>query len=103
MATKNTNKYTFKGLEEKIDSIDVKCENIERHIGNINVILEKNTGSLEEHMQRSKYLEELLDSMKEKDLKPLTKHVHMVEGVFKFIGLMSVIFGISATIYSFFS
>lgn len=96
MATKKQMDLILVKLESMYEEVDDRLDNIEKVL----ILQEEN---LKTHMQRSRYLEELLDRIKEKDLKPLTKHVHMVEGVFKFIGLMSVIFGISATIYSFFS
>jgi len=92
--SKNTNKYTKTGIENKIDSLDVKVESINTHLNSIAIILEKNTVSLFEHMKRSEHLETIVLNIKEIELKPLQKHVTMVHGVLKFIGIISLLVGI---------
>lgn len=82
-------------LDAVYDEVDKRLDSIEKVL----ILQEEN---LKIHMQRSQHLENMVDRMKEVEVKPLTKHVHMVEGVFKFIGLLSVIAGLIATIFSFF-
>ena len=46
--------------------------------------------NLRTHMRRSDHLESLIEHM-DKDFKPVQKHVIMVEGILKFVGILSLI------------
>lgn len=63
-------------LEDKIDRMSDK-------ITSIDVTLAKQSVILEEHVKRSNLLEEKME--------PLEKHVHMVNGVSKFLVLVGVL------------
>lgn len=95
-------KYTKLGLEAVITSIENKMESIEGKLSSIDVVLQKNTDSLSEHMKRSDNLESLVMTIQEKDLKPLQRHVHYVEGVFKFLGLIALLVGLISGIANLF-
>lgn len=62
-------------LEDKIDKMTDK-------IINIDVTLAKQSVILEEHVKRTNLLEEKME--------PIEKHVHMVNGVSKFLVLVGV-------------
>lgn len=67
-------------LEKKIDAVDEKLDKITEHLSSIDVTLAVNTESLVTHVKRTNLLEA--------ELKPVTKHVAMVEGIFKAIGVV---------------
>lgn len=72
---------------DKLDKILEKIDKVESHVGGQAITLAKLTVSVEDHIRRTNLLEE--------DFKPVKKHVAMVEGALKFIGLL----GILATIF----
>lgn len=82
-------------LSEKIgrqhDELDKRLDNIEK----VMIAQEIN---LKDHMRRSDHLEGLLDTIQEKELKPLHKHVAMVEGAFKFMGVVALFVTIASGI-----
>lgn len=63
-----------------------RLKRIESHIGEINITLAKQSVILEEHVKRSNMLEDAL--------KPVEKHVSMMQGGLKLTGLIGVILGI---------
>ena len=65
-----------------------QLDRIEERLDRIDVTLARNTASLEEHMRRTALLEQ--------EVKPIKAHVAMVNGVFKFLGAISLILGIIA-------
>lgn len=66
-------------LEDKIDSIADRINNIDITLGKQSVILE-------EHIRRTNLLEE--------KLAPIEKHVYMVNGALKVIGFLAICLGI---------
>lgn len=81
-----------------------KLEEIEERLSSIDKTLIKQEMNLERHMLRTDQNEELIqqNSIKNeelfkqhtKELEPIKKHINMVEGVVKFIGIASLIAGI---------
>lgn len=63
-------------LEEKIDKIADKISNIDITLGKQSVILE-------EHVRRTNLLEE--------QIKPIERHVNMVQGGIKLLGLIALV------------
>ncbi len=76
------NSEEYKTLLNKLELLDMKIESIEK----TSIRQEIN---LREHMKRSDSLEQMLLSLEE-DLKPIEKHVAMVEGAIKFLGIISI-------------
>lgn len=79
-------KNNFEFLYHKIDTLDMKLDAIDK-------TLLKQELNLREHMKRSDQLEILIGSVNV-DMKPLQKHVAMVEGGLKLIGIVSLCVGI---------
>lgn len=69
-----------------MDEIKKEIKEIQRSLNNIDVTLAKQHVSLEEHIRRTNLLEQKLE--------PIDTHVKMVNGAFKFIGILSLIVGI---------
>lgn len=87
-------------IEEKLDSFK---QDADKRLDNIEKVLILQEANLEKHMERSEHLEILIDRMEESDLKPLRKHVAMVEGGLKLIGLVGILVGILIGFFKLFS
>ena len=75
---------------EVLNRIITKLDKLDDRIDKVDVTLAKQHESLKEHMRRSDALES--------QMKPVQKHVVMVEGIVKFIGLIGIIIGIASGI-----
>jgi hypothetical protein len=81
-----------------------KLEEIEARLSSIDKTLIKQEMNLERHMLRTDQNEELIQQNAERneelfkqynnELAPIKKHINMVEGVVKFIGIVSLLAGI---------
>jgi hypothetical protein len=80
-------------LEEKVDKILEKVSTIE-------TTLAVQGSVLEEHQRRSLANEENVSLLRE-DFKPIQRHVTLVEGGFKLLGIVSTIAGIATAIAKF--
>lgn len=84
-------------MEENHKETDFRLDNIEK-------VLIAQEINLKEHMRRSDHLEEIAEALKERqdvdrearttELQPIQKHINMVEGAFKFLGLVGIIVSI---------
>ncbi len=54
---------------------------------------------LAHHIRRTELAEESIDLVRA-DVIPIKKHVHMVEGALKLIGVLGVLMGIAGTVYT---
>lgn len=66
-----------KHTKETLHRLESKVDKALEHIAKIDVTLEKQHGSIVHHIKRTDLLE--------KQLQPMTKHVHGVQAVLKFI------------------
>jgi dynactin complex subunit len=82
-------------LAEKLDN---QHNELDSRLDNIEKVMIAQEINLKEHMRRSDYLEQMITSIQDKELKPLHKHVAQVEGVFKFLGLIALILTIASGI-----
>lgn len=69
--------------DRRIERIEVKIDDISEKLADTNVILAQQHESLKLHMKRS--------DMLERAMKPLQRHVSMVDGVLRFIGVLAAI------------
>lgn len=72
--------------DKRLERIEVKIDDIGDHLGSIDVTLAAQHVQLKEHIRRTALLEA--------ELKPVKKHVDMVNGVMKFLTALGVIAGI---------
>jgi hypothetical protein len=83
-------------VEHKIDAVDEKLDKIVERLGSIDTTLAVNTASLVEHVKRTNLLEA--------ELKPVSKHVVMMETIFKVIGVVgsvaAFILGVAKILFS---
>jgi hypothetical protein len=80
---------------DKLDKLDQKLEKIEERLTSIDVTLGKQATQLEHHIYRTDLAEKHL-SILEADLQPLKKHVVMVGGAMKLIGLIATIVALAS-------
>lgn len=84
-----SNKFTPEGIEHILLRFGVKLDAIHEKMAAIDVTLERNTASLEEHIRRTELLEQDRDAIRE-ELKPIQKNFDRVEGALKFVGILAV-------------
>lgn len=91
-----------KKLNEKIDKlIDDQREtarDTDKRLDAIEKVLLVQENNLQTHMQRSEHLETIVESMQEKEIKPIRKHINMVEGAFKLLGVVALLVSIAGGI-----
>jgi uncharacterized coiled-coil protein SlyX len=73
--------------EEKLVRIEDKIDKINDKLAETNIIMVKQQVILEEHTRRS--------TMLEKKIVPIEKHVSMMNGVFKFLGILGTLAAIA--------
>ena len=69
--------------EKRIDRIESKIDKIVERVSEIDKTLERNTASLEDHIRRTEILEN--------DIRPVKRHVYMLEGILKLIGVLAML------------
>lgn len=82
-------------IEKNHEETDYRLDNIEK----VMLIQENN---LEKHMQRSEHLENIVETLQQKDLKPIMKHVAMVEGALKLLGILGILVSIFGAVIKLF-
>lgn len=106
MSKSQINEELMKQVLERIDKLDDKVErkfdNVENRLDSMDKTLVKQEENLKEHMRRTELAERSIEKM-DTDLKPIKKHVDMLQGVFKFIGLIATVVGIIAGLAKLFS
>lgn len=97
------------GISTLINRIDKLSEKLASHnkqnnerLIEIEKVLVRQEANLQEHMKRSDNLEKMLDNIEKKDLKPLQRHVAMVEGSLKLIGIIGILTGIVVSLIKLF-
>lgn len=77
-------------MSEYEKKIFEKLEDLDTRLDNMNVNLAEYNIQLKEHMRRTELLEE--------ELKPVTRHVNMMHGAGKLLGITSIGLGVILTI-----
>lgn len=90
--------FWLKDLQKKIEELAkesaVHHKDNDLRLDNIEKVLLAQEINLKTHMKRSEHLEEIVNQMKiqtEKDMAPLKKHINMIEGALKFLGIVGLI------------
>jgi phenylalanyl-tRNA synthetase alpha subunit len=98
---------TKKQHQEVVEKINQMREEFDERLDNIERVLILQEENLKVHMARSNHLETIVEKIKETDIKPIARHVVVVETVFKILGIaitaIGVLAGAIASVYSFFS
>lgn len=74
-----------------LDKTERQHNELDKRLDNIEKVLLAQEINLKEHMRRTDALEKLMETIREKEMLPIQKHVNMVEGVFKFLGLIALL------------
>lgn len=72
------------------DRIEQKIDKIAETLGNQAVTLGRLTVSVEDHVRRTNLLED--------DIKPIKRHVWMIEGALKLLGIFGILAGIAEVV-----
>jgi hypothetical protein len=75
---------------DDLKRFEFKLDKIDQRINNIDVTLAAQHESLKDHIRRTNILED--------QIKPIQKHVAMVDGITKFIGLLGILAGIAEAV-----
>lgn len=90
--------FRFTSLYQKLEKIETQLsknhEIVDGRLNNIEKVQAVQEANLKEHMRRSDNLEKIVSDMKEKDVKPVKKHVAMVEGGLKLLGILGLLVSI---------
>lgn len=86
----------FKRLSRIEQLLEKFKEDTDDKLNDIEKVLILQESNLKQHMQRSEHLEKIVDKMEETDLRPLRKHVAMIEGGMKLVGVIAILVGIAA-------
>lgn len=73
-----------------ISKIEKKIDKLDQHLSSIDITLAKQSVILDEHVKRTNLLEERIT--------PIERHVSMINGALKFLGILAVIIGIAVGI-----
>lgn len=88
----NSNDKLLDLMLTKLDALDSRLDSVDSRLTVYNE-------QLKIHIYRTELLEENLDGLKE-EFKPVQKHVLAINGVLKFLGVLSLLAGLVATILS---
>lgn len=91
---------TKKQQEAVLTKIEAIHKEFDGRLDAIEKVLILQEENLRTHMKRSDNLEKLVDKLRDEDIKPLSKHVNMVEGALKLLGVLSIVTGIIAAVIS---
>jgi replicative superfamily II helicase len=85
-----------KKITDKLEDLDDRLDGIEIILVKQEQNLIRNTESLMVHMKRSEMLEDIIEYMKENEIKPLNKFKDRSEGALKLIGVVALLTTIAA-------
>lgn len=91
---------TKKQQEAVLFKIETIHKEFDQRLDAIEKVLILQEENLRTHMKRSDNLEKLVDKLRDEDIKPLTKHVSMIEGALKLLGVISLITGMVVSVIS---
>lgn len=77
-------------IDEKIEKLDSKIDIIVVTLGAMKEIQARHDENLKDHMKRSDTLEARTDVLFDQ-LEPVKKHINMVEGGIRFIGIITAV------------
>lgn len=84
-------------MDDKLDRVLNKIDNIDESLQDISITLAKQEVSLETHIKRTNLLEERVELLRE-EMRPVEQHVFYMHGALKALGILSLLIGVLATI-----
>ena len=84
----------FQRLENKVDKIAETVSSMDKNLAVYNEQLKIHIEGTVQNRDSIKFLQTKIET----EFKPVNKHINMVEGALKFIGVVSLIVGLIATI-----
>lgn len=86
-------------FDKKLDRIIDEQREIDKRLDNIEKVMLVQENNLQVHMKRSDHLEEIVQNLRDKDLKRVNRHVAMVEGALKVFGGIGVLVSILGLVF----
>lgn len=87
-------KQQFQILMEELKVLKSQYTDVDKRLDNVEKVMLAQEINLKEHMRRSDHLEDIIDHLKENDIKVLNEHKSKTDGVLKFLGVLSVLISI---------
>lgn len=72
--------------DKRLERIEKKVDDTNEHLSSIDITLAAQHQSLRDHIRRTALLEQ--------ELKPIKKHVNMVDGVVKFLAVVATVLAV---------
>jgi archaellum component FlaC len=85
-------------MKDKLDKIENKIDKIEEHLGKIDVTLGKQHEQLAHHIYRTNLAETNISMLRE-EIKPVKKHVALVDAGLKILGAVSAVTAFALGVY----
>ena len=85
-------------VKEELKKIDTKIDKIEDHLGKIDVTLAKQHEQLALHIYRTSLAETNINMLRE-EIKPVKRHVALVDAGLKILGALSAVAGFALGVY----
>ena len=99
--------FRFTSLYQKLEKIEQQLsknhEIVDGRLTTIEKIQAVQEANLKEHMRRSDNLEKIVTDMEKKDIQPVKRHVAMVEGALKLLGIIGILVSIVSGILKIFN
>lgn len=83
----------YKMVIEKLEKLDNKLDKTNERLNDIDKTLVKQEASLSEHIRRTEINEEAIGLVRD-EMKPVKKHIYMMEGALKLLGVLSLLVGL---------
>lgn len=84
-------------MDDKFEKIESKIDRLDERLDNIDKTLVRQEENLRQHMYRTELLEDSVQMLRD-EFKPVQKHVAMLEGALKLIGILGVIAAIISAV-----
>lgn len=81
-----------------LDKLETKFDRMGGRLDSMDHTLIRNTASLEEHVRRTELAENSINDIRQ-DLKPIKKHVAVMEGMLKAFGILATAVSIAIGIF----
>jgi archaellum component FlaC len=85
-------------MKEELKKFDAKLDKIEEHLSKIDVTLAKQHEQLAHHIYRTQLAENNIELLRE-EVKPVKKHVALVDSIMKITGAVATAGGLLVALY----
>lgn len=88
-------------IHSKLDKLDAKLDRLDQRLDDMGLVQVGQASDLKNHIWRTELLEESVAILREES-EPIKKHVQMLHGVMKFVGVVATLVGLGAGVIKIF-